>query len=354
MKRPGAGPAGPMEVRHGCEVSFLVPCRNEAGTIYPVLEAIYQQTYPRERIEVIVAEGQSEDGTQDQIDRFIQDRSDLRVAVMDNPDRSAPAGLNRALAKARGTFILRMDAHTIPDADYVARCLETLRKTRSDGVGGVWEIQPGGPGAVAGGIAIAAAHPFGVGDARYRIGGKPGWVDTVPFGAYRREVFDRVGRFDERVAVNEDYDFNYRLRAAGGKLYFNPEIRSRYIARSTLRALSRQYYRYGFQKATMLSYHPGSLRWRQMAAPLFVLTLLLFGLVGLRSQRVAEVFLVEIGAYLFLAIGAALHQALRRKDATLILTLPLAFVTMHLSWGTGFWLGQLRAAARHMGAERKT
>ena len=247
-----------------------------------------------------------------------------------------------------------MDGHALADADYVARCVQTLAETGSDGVGGVWEIHAGGPGAVARGIAAAWAHPFGAGDARYRIGGSAGWVDTVPFGAYRREVFDRVGLFDERVAVNEDYDFNYRLRASGGKLYFNPEIRSHYFARGNLQALSRQYYRYGFQKATMLSYHPGSLRWRQIAAPVLVLSLLVLGLVGLGSHWVAEVFLAEVGLYLVLAVGSALHQAFRRKDASLILTMPLAFAAMHLSWGTGFWLGQLSSDIRILRRERKT
>jgi succinoglycan biosynthesis protein ExoA len=250
-------------------VSVLIPCRNEEHTIEQVLDALRAQTYPARRMEVIVADGRSTDGTRGKIQAYAQSHSGWPLRWIDNPGRSAPAGLNAGLRQAKGEIILRMDAHAIPDPDYVERCVETLNRTGCEGAGGGIIIQPGGKGVIARAIAAAVANPFATGGVRYRVGGKAGEVDTVPFAAFRRDVFRRVGTFNEQVPVNEDYEFNYRVRAAGGRIYFSPEIRSRYIARSNLGGVLRQYFFYGHQKAVMLSFHPKSIRLRQLIPALF-------------------------------------------------------------------------------------
>jgi glycosyltransferase involved in cell wall biosynthesis len=196
-------------------VSVIVPCYNEQDTIRPLLEAICRQTYPRQQIEVIVADGLSTDLTREVIAGFQCDNPDLNLVLVDNPKRIIPAGLNRALEAARGDIIVRLDAHSVPYPDYVMSCVEALEAGYGESVGGVWEIRPGGEGWLARSIAAAAAHPLGVGDARYRLGGEAQVIDTVPFGAFRRSLVGQVGFFNETLLTNEDYEFNVRVRQAG-------------------------------------------------------------------------------------------------------------------------------------------
>ena len=214
-------------------VSIIVPCRNEQNTICLLLDAIHTQTYPCDRMEVLIADGLSTDETRQRIAEFKAGHPDLTVQVIDNPQLNIPAGLNRAIAAAQGELIVRLDAHSVPRSDYVAGCVAALQQGLGDNVGGVWEIYPGGVGWQARAIAAAAAHPLGVGDAHYRYTDTPQQVDTVPFGAFSRSLIDRVGPFDESLLTNEDYEFNVRVRQAGGKVWLDPAIRSTYFARAS-------------------------------------------------------------------------------------------------------------------------
>ena len=320
-------------------VSVIVPCYNEAETIGWLLDALARQDIGLERLEVLVADGMSEDSTRKVVQQFSEARSDLSVRIIDNPTRSIPAALNRAIEASQGQFLVRLDAHSVPAEDYVRRCLEVLQASEAANVGGVWEILPGGRGWIATAIARAASHPLGAGDARYRIRGQAGEVDTVPFGAFRREWVDRVGRFDETLLANEDYELNYRLRRAGGRIWFDPSIRSTYFARKSLGELWRQYYRYGYWKARMLLRHPGSLRWRQAVPPLFVL-LTLAGLVAAPWWPPARWALgIEWGAYVLVLALAAILESVRNRSIALIVGLPASWGVMHIAWGTAFWHG---------------
>ncbi len=295
-------------------------------------------------MEVIVADGLSDDDSRARILAFSQAHPGLRVTVIDNPGRTAPAALNVAWRAARGEFVLRMDGHALPRADYVERCVGLLEASAVEGVGGAWDILPGAPGIIAAGIAVAAAHPLGAGGARYRSGGAPGDVDTVPFGAYRRSTIQRLGGFNEAVPVNEDYEFNYRLRQSGGRLLFSPDIRSTYLARPTLAALVRQYYRYGVQKTAMLSFHPGALRIRQAAPALWVAALAALGLAAIFSPAARLLLTLLIALYALMLLGAGVERAMAMKQAGLSWAIPLALASMHLAWGAGFWLGWVGVA----------
>ena len=171
------------------------------------------------------------------------------------------------------------------------------------------------------------------------MGGRPGEADTVPFGAFRREVFDRVGLFNEQVPVNEDYEFFYRIRAAGGRIYFSPQIRSQYFARATLRSLARQYFIYGRQKAAMISFHPRSLRLRQLIPAVFVLSLAGLALGSIIDPPLTILLGAEIVLYLAVDAGFSLREALKQNSLALAAVLPLVFACVHLSWGAGFWVG---------------
>jgi glycosyltransferase involved in cell wall biosynthesis len=317
-------------------VSVIVPCYNEQSTIHLLLEAVNRQTYPRQALEVVIADGMSTDETRARIEQFRQEHTGLAVRLVDNPHRTIPAALNRAIRAANGEVIVRLDAHSVPEPDYVERCVSTLLAGKGDNVGGVWQIRPLHTGWAARAIAVAAAHPLGVGDARYRYSEEAGEVDTVPFGAYRKSLIERIGAYDENLLTNEDYEFNVRIRTAGGRVWLDPRIRSTYYARGTFAGLARQYWRYGYWKARMLRRYPGTVRWRQALPPVFVLSLL--GLLALAPwfSFAAWLFVIELSVYALVLLLAGLHSALKYRDWALIPGVPLAIATMHLAWGSAF------------------
>lgn len=318
-------------------VSIITPCYNEHKTIGLLLEGVYRQSYPRAALEVVIADGDSTDHTLEVIQEFQSSHPDLTIRVVPNPQRITPAALNRAIAAARGEILIRLDAHSIPAPDYVARCVAALEQGLGENVGGVWEIRPGSTGWIARAIAVAASHPLAVGDAQYRRAPATAQaVDTVPFGAFRRELFERIGFFNEQLPINQDYELNARIRQHGGIIWLDPDIRSVYIARPTLRALARQYWRYGFWKVRMLRQHPATLRWRQALPPLVVagfLGLTIGALFVSPARRALAAALALYGG----ALGAAgAHAAVKRREPYLAAGLPLAMATMHFSWGSGF------------------
>jgi succinoglycan biosynthesis protein ExoA len=318
------------------KVSIIVPCYNEQSTIRLLLEALHEQTYPRAQMEVIVADGLSTDGTQDVIAAFQKDFPDLMVRIVENTSRSIPSALNRAIEAGRGEIILRLDAHSKPFPDYVANCVSAHGEGRGANVGGVWEIRPGANTWIAKSIAVAAAHPLGVGDAYYRHTKHAGEVDTVPFGSFRRALIEQVGLFDETLLTNEDYEFNARVRKFGGKIWLDPSIRSIYFARSTLLELIHQYWRYGFWKWRMLRRYPNTLRWRQALPPVFALSLLSLTLFSIFIPLARILLVAELLIYFSIMILVGFYVALQQRKAYLIFGLPLAIAAMHLSWGSGF------------------
>jgi glycosyltransferase involved in cell wall biosynthesis len=322
-------------------VSVIVPCYNEQATIRLLLEAIYAQSYPRQQIEVIVADGLSTDHTRAEIEAFQRAHPDLEVRVVDNQKRIIPAGLNRAVEAARGEYVVRLDAHSQPFPDYVSRCVEALSAGLGDNVGGVWQICPGGESWEARAVAQAAAHPLGVGDARYRLGGRAQEVDTVPFGAFRRSLVERIGPFDETLLTNEDYEFNVRVRRAGGKIWLDPAIQSTYFARQTFGALAQQYWRYGYWKARMLRRYPETFRWRQLSGA-FVLSFLILGLLGIWIPAALWLLALEAGLYSLALLIAGAQVAIKKRDPALFIGVPLAIATMHFAWGIAFLWSLIR------------
>ncbi len=333
-------------------VSIIIPCYNERNTIRSLLEAILQQTYPRADMEVVIADGRSSDGTQAEIAAFADAHPDLHITVVENPGRIIPAALNRALEKAGGKIIVRLDGHSRPYPDYVERCVADLETGLGENVGGMWEIRPGAGTWMAASISVAASHPLGVGDAFYRRPRKAAAVDTVPFGSFKRELLALVGFFDETLPTNEDYEFNARVRKSGGRVWLDPAIRSIYQARPDLGGLIRQYFRYGFWKWRMLRRYPETLRWRQALPPLFVASLIGGAFLALFLAPYRYVLAAEWIAYIAILAAAGLQAAWQRKKTFLSIGLPSAIASMHLAWGTGFLWSMIKGIFSPLAAKR--
>ncbi len=327
-------------------VSVIIPCYNEERTIAKVLLALAGQTYPVENMEVLIADGHSKDRTRNEIDRFCQMHPELLVQVLDNDKKTIPSGLNVAIQAASGTYIIRMDAHSEPNNNYIQKTVELLAAEKADNVGGIWKIQPSAKTWVAESIAAAASHPFGVGDAFYRFATTGRYVDTVPFGGIKKELIEKIGIFDETLLSNEDYEFNTRIRNSGGKIWLDPEIQSNYYARENFNQLAAQYWRYGFWKFQMLRRYPDSLKLRQALPPVFVLSLLGLGLLSFFWSPARSLLGLELLIYFLVLLGGSIKEVLKRKQLVLAFGMPLAILIMHTVWGSAFLFSTLTSFSR--------
>lgn len=328
-------------------VSVVIPCFNEERYIGKVLENLAGQ-YEAEGFEIVIVDGMSEDATREVVSRFVEENPQVRVRLVDNPLRHIPAGLNQGIEAALGQIIVRMDAHSVPSPNYVRRLVELLEDEEAEVCGMPWRIQPGADTLGARAIAQAVAHPFGIGDAKYRQANLASsqFVDTVPFGAFTKNLWREVGGFDETLLANEDYDFYYRVRSRGGRVLLDASGYSSYYARATLGELARQYFRYGRWKAEMVKTHPRSIRLRQLVAPAFVLSLVTSGALGIFWTPAFYLLLLTVAAYSLLATLFAVQLARKGGDFKLALVLPLVFFIIHSAWGSGFLLSFLHSPRR--------
>lgn len=329
-------------------VSFVVPCLNEGRFIGEVLGTLARLGEGR-RFEIVVVDGMSADGTRAEVERFARENPQARVRLVDNPARHIPVALNRGIEAARGPVIARMDAHAVPSDNYLRACLERLGREGVSIVGAPCRIRAAADTSVARANAAAVSHPFGIGDATYRTAGAGAssrFVDTVPFGVFRKELWQTLGGYNELLLTNEDYDFNYRARRTGGRVLLETSCYSTYFARPTFASLARQYFRYGTWKSRMLRLHPRSVKPRQLVAPLFVLALAVLTAASPWLVAARLLLALVLLPYALLSLACAASLARRERDWTLLPLAPVSFLLIHLSWGAGFWLGLLSRAPR--------
>ncbi|MEX0786314.1 MAG: glycosyltransferase family 2 protein [Dehalococcoidia bacterium] len=317
-------------------VSVIVPMRNERRYIERCLKSLADQDYPRDRFEVIVVDGSSDDGSREAAESLRDDVPNLRI--VDNRGKHTARGLNIGLAFAQGDVIARVDAHAAVAPGYLREGVAALARTDADVVGGPIETLGDGPAGEA--VALAISSPFGVGNAVFRYSEKEQWTDTVAFPAYRRDVFDRIGPFAE-IDGGEDDEFHYRLRDAGGRVLLTPAIRSTYYARRSYWELARQYFGYGQAKVVVLSRHPRRTRMRQLVPSVFVLALVASAIVALFGGMLMLPVAVLGGAYLAASLAVSLAIASKR-GWRYAFRLPLAFACMHIAYGLGFLSGLAR------------
>lgn len=321
-------------------VSVVMPARNEAEFIERSLGAILAQDYPGDRLEVIVVDGMSDDGTREFLRKTTS--ADSRLSVIDNPRKVIPSAMNLGIRRARGSVILRVDGHSVIPPDYVSSCIEWLLKENVDGVGGA--VRSEATTIVGRAIADGMSSPFGIGASGFRTANHdhvPREVDTLPFWAFKRDVFTRIGLFNESFERHEDYELNYRLRKSGGKLLLLPWLRVKYYVRSTFPQLWRQYWGYGLWKGRFLRTYPGSVRLKHLVPPAFVFSLTATALLLLIFPKAGFLCLSLLAiAYCgFLLLGTVCIT--RKGSFRRAPLIPLVLLSLHLAWGTGVWAGIL-------------
>lgn len=319
-------------------VSVVMPVRNEGTFLERSLGSVLGQDYPAQQMEVLVADGMSADGTRNMIRLFAS--RDARVRLVDNPGGIVATGLNAALSVAKGEIVVRVDGHCEIAPDYISRCVAHLLSGHAEGVGGSVETVGQTPAARA--IALAMSSRFGVGGSLFRtVRGRTLLVDTVAFPAYRRDLLERAGPFDEELVRNQDDEYNYRLRKMGARILLASDVRSRYYSRGSLRSLARQYFEYGYWKVRVMQKHPRQMRPRQFAPPFFVAALSVSLSAAPFSAAARVLFLLFAAAYAAANLGASLALA-RKGGWRLLHYLPPAFAALHFSYGAGFLTGLAR------------
>lgn len=348
VARPAARLAALPPLPDDPAVTVVMPVRQEATFIARSLGAVLDQEGATAG-QVIVVDGHSDDGTADAA-RAIAAQRGAPVEVVDNPDRIVPVSMNLALARATGDVIVRVDGHCVVAPDYLRRCIDALRATGDACVGGPMDTV--GETATAVSIAAAQSSRVGVGGVSFRTSQKAAHVDTLAFGAYRREVFERIGGFDETLVRNQDDELNLRLTRAGGRIWMDPTIRSTYFSRGSLQGLWRQYHGYGFYKVAVMRKHRTVPSWRHLVPATFVAATAAGAVASIARRSPWPIAAVAAPYAAVVAAGTA--EALRpgtapdpdRDPAPSIrpATVAAAIVTMHAGYGLGFWSGLARAS----------
>jgi succinoglycan biosynthesis protein ExoA len=323
-------------------VSVVVPCRNEIRHIRAFLDSVFRQKLGRIELEILVADGMSEDGTRAVLNEYEKKYPILRV--IENPEKIASTALNRAIREARGEIIVRMDAHSVYAPDYIHSCVEVLNETKADNVGGMALTHAEGF------ISLAIAHafqtPFARGGAKFRDPRYDGPVDSVPYGCWRKTTLELIGLFDEGLVRSQDYELNARLVSSGGIVWQSPRIISWYRPRTTLKGLFWQYFQYGFWKYIVIRKHAFLATWRNLAPAFCFIGVVVLSL-GAAAASLAgsalwrNMFLTEwfafVGIYFAASLTAAFYVA-KREGWRFFPILPFAFAAYHLSYALGFLL----------------
>jgi succinoglycan biosynthesis protein ExoA len=314
-------------------VSIIIPVRDEERFIEACLASVLAQDYPADRVEILLVDGRSTDRTRELAAGVLAGRiAEGSARILDNPRRIAPTAMNIGISASTGDVIVRADGHTVLPPDYVRLSVEVLQQTGSQCAGGA--IRTHGSGAVGRAIAAAQSSRFGVGGVAFRTGRRTaGPVDTVPFGAWPREVFACIGDFDTELVRNQDDELNFRLRQAGGTVWYDPAICTDYFATSSLRRFWRQYFQYGEYKVRVAQKRNGFASVRHVVPATFVVATAASLLLAV-ARREPRWTLAILGPYA-IANGVASVAAARRTQAHPC-RVAVAFAVLHTSYGAGF------------------
>ena len=331
------------------EITVILPIRNEEKYIENTINSILAQTYPLNKIEIIVADGMSDDTTLDIIRSLTSEK--LKIHIIGNSDKIVSVGFNRALSAAKGNIIIRIDGHCVIADNYFETCVKLLDSIDADCVGGATKHQPSD--LVSDLISFAQCSKFGVGGVSFREGVSAGkFVDTLAFGAYRKEVFLKIGGYDEELIRNQDDEFNYRLIQSGGKIWIDPSVSSTYYPRNSLVKLFKQYFQYGVYKIRVFQKRRGIASVRHLIPVLFISSLLASSTLFLilNIPIALYIFVVILLSYSFVNLFASFFGISRFiKKGNLfntnhyylkvIFLFPPVFSIFHVSYGLGMLIG---------------
>ncbi len=306
-------------------VSVVLPVLNEELHLANAVQSILSQDYAG-TLEIILALGPSKDKTNEIAERLAL--ADKRILLVNNPSGRTAAGLNLALNKSNNPVIVRVDAHAEIQRNYISLAIEVMKSSGAVNVGGIMGAQ--GVSSFEKAVARAMRSPLGVGASRFHTGGDSGYVDTVYLGVFLRAAVIAVGGFDERFIRAQDWELNFRLRQAGGKIFFDPRLHVTYRPRSTVMALAKQYFEYGRWRRVVSRRHKGTINYRYLAPP-FSLVAALASIV--LAVTLNNLFIIPAAIYGIFLILASL---LIGKGIIERILLPIVLFTMQMSWGLGF------------------
>ena len=322
------------------EVTVIIPVRNEERNIEGCIQSVLDQSFPLSNMEVFFVDGDSEDQTHNIIEGYREKYPEL-LFYFKNPKKTAPCAMNIGIQKARGKYIVRMDAHSTYASDYIEQCIDCLKSTGADNVGGVAVTE--GKGYVGKAISLMLSSKFGVGNSAFRTFGEDGYVDTVPFGAFRREVFEKLGGYDERLTRNQDNEMNYRIRKNGGKIYLSNKIQLTYFCRNTIQGICKMAYQNGCWNVVTHYLCPGTMGIRHFVPLVFVISLILMIISHFVFAWGVLDYLwgIEIGLYVLLDVMASGEKAWKHGWKYFPF-LMICFPLFHVSYGVGSFSGLLK------------
>lgn len=317
------------------KVSVIVPCRNERTHIGQFINSIFEQDFPADQFEVIVADGMSDDGTREILTKI--SAADSRIRLIDNPELNTPCALNRAIKAAKGDIILRMDVHTEYAPDYVKQCIEVLEQTGADNVGGPARTKASSY--IQGAVQVAYHSPFAVGGARFHNPNYEGYVDTVTYGCWKKSTLEKLGLFDEELVRNQDDELNLRIIRSGGKIWQSPKIKSWYYPRASIKALFKQYMQYGYWKVRVIQKHKIPASIRHLVPGGFIGCIILLAVLSPFNTLCGGLFLALMGFYIVSCTLATLVTCRKRSLWKFIPVMPIVFAAYHFGYGYGFLRG---------------
>lgn len=319
-------------------VSIICPVYNEEKFIDRCILSIVAQDYPKDSLEVLFIDGRSTDKTRAIIEKYTKEYSYIRL--LDNPQQVVPYALNKGVEASKGEVVMRIDGHCVYPTNYVSELVHYLYELEADNVGGVWNTQPAKETAICQAIALSSSHPFGVGGSMHKIGASEIMeTDTVPFGCYKREVFEKAGLFDTELVRNQDDEFNGRLLNKGGKIFLIPQVIINYTARDSLKKMRHMYYQYGLYKPLVNKKLGSPATTRQFFPLLFLLGLVVGGLLSLFSLWIRYVYVAVLLLYLLVGLVVGAMGAIRTHKPVITLLMPWVFFNIHVSYGYGYLKG---------------
>lgn len=317
-------------------ISVVMPVYNEEKYIENCIDSLLLQDYPQDYMEWIFVDGMSSDRTRELIGAYIEKYPKL-IKLLSNPNKTVPYAMNIGIKDAMGKYIIRLDAHADYNKDYISKCVYYLDTTDADNVGGVAETKS--KGFVGNAIAKMLSSRFGVGNSEFRTNGESGYVDTVPFGAFRREVFERWGGYDERLTRNQDNEMNYRIRKNGGKIYLSSDIKLSYYCRDSIKGISDMAVKNGMWNVITMKLCPGSMGVRHFIPLAFLLSLIILPIAGIIYHPIWWLFALEMVLYFALDCLFSAKQASGIKEFFLLV---LLFPIFHITYGAGSLKGILK------------